>query len=106
MNNTNIKNIWIAAEGWVDGEWNHENDNTDVIVTLINGEKYVASFFTYSNIAKLTSKNKGTGENLNGKYFWSSDIIMIDKCSRKDIEQVIDELFKQEELTSIFSKIE
>lgn len=101
-----IKEIWIEAEEWVEGQWDYENDNTDVIVTLTNGEKYVGSFFTYSNIAELTAKNKRTGENLQGKYLWASDMILVDKCSRKDIEQVVNELLKQDELRRIFSKIE
>ncbi|WP_258101701.1 hypothetical protein [Marinoscillum pacificum] len=100
-----LKNIWIEAEEWVEGQWNYDNNNTDVIVTLTNGERYVGSFFTYSNIKELKNKNQRTGENLNGKYLWSSDMILIDKCSRQDIEQVIDELLKQDELTSVFSKI-
>jgi hypothetical protein len=101
-----IKDIWIEAEEWAEGHWNYENDNTDVIVTLTSGEKYVGSFFTYSNIAELTAKNKRTGANLNGKYLWSIDMILIDKCSRIDIEKVIQELINQDELTSIFAKIE
>ncbi|MDN5201003.1 hypothetical protein QQ008_06515 [Fulvivirgaceae bacterium BMA10] len=101
-----IKEIWIEAEEWVEGEWNYENDNTDVIVTLTNGERYIGSFFTYSNICTLTDKNMKTGENLSGKYLWASDMILIDRCSRTDIEKVIYELMEQGELTSIFSKIE
>lgn len=106
MKNTNIKNIWIEAEEWAEGQWNYENDNTDVIVTLTNGEKYIGSFFTYSNIGQLTDKNKRTGENLSGKYFWASDMILINNCSRRDIEQVINELHAQDKLTTIFNKIE
>lgn len=101
-----IDKIWIEAEEWTEGHWNHENDNTDVIVTLTNGERYVGSFFTYTNIQELTSKNERTDENLNGKYLWSSDMILIDKCSRQDIEQAINELLKQDDLTSVFTKIE
>ena len=101
-----IDNIWIEAEEWTEGQWNYDNDNTDVIVTLTNGEKYAGSFFTYSNIQELAVKNQRTGENLKGKYLWSSDMILIDKCSRQDIELVIDELLKQDELTSVFAKIE
>lgn len=106
METTKVDTIWIEAEEWADGLWNYDNDNTDVIVTLMNGDRYVGSFFTYTNIQELTSKNERTGENLNGKYLWSSDMILIDKCSRHDIEQVIDELLGQDQLTSVFTKIE
>jgi hypothetical protein len=33
---TGIKEIYIAAENWAEGEWNYEDDNTDVIITLNN----------------------------------------------------------------------
>ncbi len=101
-----ISNVWIEAEEWPEDQWNYENDNTDVIVTLTNDEKYVGSFFTYSNIHEITAKNKRTGENLSGKYFWASDMILVDRCSREDIEQVLNELIQQDELTTMFTKIE
>ncbi len=101
-----IDKIWIEAEERAEGQWNFENDNTDVIVTLTNGEKYVGSFFTYLNVGELTGKNEQTGENLNGKYFWASDMILISNCSRRHIEQVINELHVQDELTTVFNKIE
>ena len=58
MEKSKIENIWIEAEEWSGGQWNFENDNTDVIVTLTNGEKYVGSFFTYLNIQELTTKKQ------------------------------------------------
>ncbi|HAA10513.1 MAG TPA: hypothetical protein DCE41_01985 [Cytophagales bacterium] len=101
-----IKEIWIEAENWSEGQWNFENDNTDVIVRLENGDEYVASFFTYRNISDLTKKNKETGELLSGKYLWSSDMILIDRCSREDIEQVIEDLISSSELEDVFTKVD
>ena len=99
---TGIKEIWIEAEEWAEGEWNYENCNTGVSVILENGEEYGATFFTYSNIEELTNKNKVTRECLNGKYFWAACMIFIDKCSRNDIEIVIKKLFSDNELTKMF----
>ena len=104
--NNLVNEIWIAAENWEEGQWNYDNDNTDVIVTMSNGDRYVGSFFTYSNISSLTEKNMKTGECLSGKYLWSSDMILIDRCSRIDIEKVIYDLIIQDMLTSVFRKIE
>lgn len=100
MNNYKYK-IWIEAEQWEDG-WDVNNDNTDVIVTFDNNERWVASFFTYSNIGKLTKKNQKSGECLNGKYFWSSDMLLIDEVSRKNIEKVIEHLIRENEFKTIF----
>jgi hypothetical protein len=79
MNNPN--NIWIETEekGIVLSGKVELNDNSDAIVTFNNGEKYVATFFTYENIEWIRRKNKKTGECLNGKYFFATDLILIDK---------------------------
>ena len=74
-----IESIWIEAEEWAAGEWTPANDNTDVIVTLEDKSRWIASFFSYSNIISLVNKNKLTGECLGGKYLWASDMILADE---------------------------
>lgn len=98
------KHIWIEAEEWTEGEWSIEDDNTDVIVTFSDRSKWIASFFTYKNIQTLIEKNKQTGENLNGAYFWSSDIVLIDFVSRERIVEIINYLIENDEFCSVFSK--
>jgi len=103
-----IKNIWIETEECesIINSQNNTNDNSDVIVTFSDDKKYVASFFTYDNIKTLTEKNKKTGELLNGKYFWSSDMILIDRIDRNSIEKVISDLIKENSFYQIFKLIE
>lgn len=102
---TGIKEIWIEAENWDEGQWTPIDDNTDVIVSFEDGRKYVATFFTYKNIQTLIDKNKKTGECMNGKYFWASDMILIDECSRSRIEKLIFHLIEKEEFEMIFKEI-
>ncbi len=97
--------LWIEAELWGD-EWNPQNDNTDVIATLADGSRWVASFFTYANILSLAEKNKGTGECLQGRYYWSSDMILVDEVSRGRIEEVVAHLIAEGEFEHIFSRCE
>jgi len=97
--------LWIEAEEWVPGHWVPDDDNTDVIVTFQDGRRWVASFFSYKNIEKLTNKNKETGECYSGAYFWSSDMILIDQVSRKRIEEIIEHLIEEEEFEMIFTHI-
>ncbi|GCE20897.1 hypothetical protein [Dictyobacter kobayashii] len=97
--------IWIEAEEWAPGEWTPEDDNTDVIVTYQDGRRWVATFFTYQNIATLTEKNKKTGECFSGAYFWASDMVLIDVVSRQRIEEVIDYLIKENEFECTFTLI-
>jgi hypothetical protein len=100
-----IKEINIAAENLAKGEWNYKDDNTDVIVTTTENKRYVATFFTYQNIESLRRKNKKTGECFEGKYFWGSDMILIDDCSRNNIEKVISHLIKEGDFLQIFNEI-
>ncbi|WFR57099.1 hypothetical protein QA584_26380 [Anaerocolumna sp. AGMB13025] len=98
-------NVWIEAEEWAVGEWDIHNGNTDVIVEFDNEKRWVASFFTYNNISKIVEKNKSTGECLNGKYFWSSDMILVDEVSRQRIQEVIQFLINEGEFERIFKII-
>jgi len=97
--------IWIEAEEWVSGSWTPDDDNTDVIVTWVDGSRWIASFFSYKNIQTLTQKNKRTGECLSGAYFWSSDMLLIDEVSRQRIEEVIAQLFKENDFEAIFTPL-
>ncbi|WP_202556294.1 hypothetical protein [Paenibacillus silvestris] len=96
--------IWIEAEQWAEGEWNIYDDNTDAIVTFEDGSRWVASFFTYKNIQSLAKKNQQTGECLQGKYFWGSDMVLVDECSRKRIEEVVEHLIFKGDFEVIFDK--
>ena len=87
------------------GKWTPEDDNTDVVVTWQDGRRWIASFFSYKNIATLMGKNKRTGECRSGAYFWASDMLLIDRVSRQRIEEVIDHLIKEEEFEMIFTQL-
>ncbi len=95
---TDKYNVWIESEQWAEGEWDIRNDNTDVIVEFDNKKRWIASFFTYSNINKLVEKNKITGECLNGKYFWASDMILVDEVSRERIQEVIQSFINEDKI--------
>lgn len=97
--------IWIEAEEWAEGEWNIDDDNSDVIVTFENGERWIATFFTYKNITKLKERHRTTGECLDGNYFWASDMILIDELTRDKIERVVKELIEIEDFMRAFSAI-
>jgi hypothetical protein len=103
-----IKTIWIESEdnGPIMGGLLNTDDNSDVIVTLTDGKKYIATFFTYHNVKTLTEKNKRTGEQLSGKYFWASDMILVDKVDRDTIEKVIADLIKENSFDQLFKFVD
>ncbi|WP_026565641.1 hypothetical protein [Bacillus sp. UNC41MFS5] len=98
------KHIWIEAEEWAEGQWNFVDCNTDVKVTFTNRSVWIASFFTYENIQTLTEKNKKTGEEMSGAYFWSSDMVLIDVASRERILAVIDYLLESDQFETVFTR--
>ena len=104
---SDIKNIWIETEekGPIQGDFSEINDNSDVIVTFENGENYIATFYTYQNIEWLRQKNQKTGECLDGKYFYGTDLILIDKLNRVNVANVINHLIKEDEFFTAFNKI-
>ncbi|QQS39818.1 MAG: hypothetical protein IPM63_10555 [Acidobacteriota bacterium] len=88
MDKLSIREIWLECEIWVNG-WDTEDDNSDVIVTLEDGSRWLATFFTFSNIVSLRDEHALSGECLSGGYFWASDMILIDKLTRDRVEKVI-----------------
>ena len=98
--------LWIEAEQWPDGMWAPADANSDVIVTFENGERWVATFFSYQNILSLAEKNRETGECLSGKYFCATDMILADEVSRARIEEVVAEMLDRKEFATFFARCE
>ncbi len=94
--------IWIEAEHWAPGEWTPDDDNSDVLVTLDDGERWSATFFTFSNIAALREKNRSTGECLSGHYFYATNMVLIDRLTRDSIVRLVEDLLRSGEFESAF----
>ena len=83
-----------------------DNANVDVQVTFPNGESFSAVFFTLQNIDTLMKDYEKTGEGANGLYFWTSDMLIVQRLTEQTICEAIDNLLAEEEFTSVFSKNE
>lgn len=92
-------------ELWIAGFEDPDDDNTDVIVTLEDGTRYVGTFFTYNNIESLRKKNMSTEECLSGKYFWASDMIIVDRLDITLFNQVIKDMMDDGSFQTAFQKI-
>jgi hypothetical protein len=103
MNYSN-RHIWIEAEIWPVGSWDCNDENTDVFVVFSDRSKWIASCFTYKNIETLRQKNVQTGECMDGSYFWSSDMVLIDVISRERIEELVDHLIRQDNFQTVFKR--
>ncbi|MES2933726.1 MAG: hypothetical protein V4805_09600 [Pseudomonadota bacterium] len=82
-----------------------ENDNVDVEITLENGEKYSATFFTLTNIEMLFKKNRLTGECNAGLYFWATDMILVETLTEKVIRDAIIGLIFSDEIGTALTKL-
>ena len=100
-----INRIWFGFDEWGKGELNPQNDNCDVIVTLNNNEKWMATFFTIENLKSIMKSYKKSGECLFGSYFWASEMIIIEEISKAKIEKAILDLIKNKEFKSIFKRV-
>ncbi|TPG84206.1 hypothetical protein EEL32_16975 [Brevibacillus laterosporus] len=80
------REIWINVEQSENKNYNIYDNNVDVMVTLSDRSKWVATFFTYENITTL----------------WASDMVLVDNVSRKRIEEIVDHLLKEDEFKYIF----
>lgn len=98
--------VSLESDHWMPGTWSMIDGNTDVFVKFGDGIEWGATFFTYANITSLTEKNRDTGECLSGKYFWATDMILVDEISRERIEEVVAHLIESEEFAFVFKQVE
>lgn len=90
-----VEEIHLSSEDRKKHFQEDNKDNTDVAVKFKNGKVYVSSFFSYDKINVLKNINKKENTFLNGKYFWSKNMILVSECNRESIEKVIEDLFEE-----------
>lgn len=83
-----------------------DDDNVDVEVQFHNGTRYVATFFTLKNLQSLFDKNKRTGECAAGLYFYTPDMIVVEKLTPEVIRETICNLIQEGVFTSAFLQVE
>ncbi|HKO57800.1 MAG TPA: hypothetical protein VJ276_18170 [Thermoanaerobaculia bacterium] len=85
------------------GKLNPDDDNVDVFVYFADGKKkYVATFFTVSNIQSVMRKDRGTGECAGGLYFWASNMIVVERLDRETVERTVADLMRTGEFEKAF----
>ncbi len=97
--------IYLSSEKEIQSQQNHSNLHTDVVVEMENGDKLIASFFSYQNLETLKSLHQQKGAFLGGKYFWVKGMLMVEKCNRENIEMVIKDLMDEGDFKRVFRKI-
>lgn len=100
-----IFQIYLSGITGKEEALDYDNFNTDVIVILDNGQKYLAAFFTYQNIEQITQKCQKNGEYLSGKYFWAKNLVLIDRCDPESVEAVVKDMIEEGEFKEVFHRI-
>jgi len=101
----NIEKIYLSLEQFIEEKMDLEEESTDVIVRLENGEFYIAAFFAYRNINNKRLKNQTTGEYLGGQYFWQANMVLIENCSLDLIKTVIEHIVEEGDFYNVFRNI-
>lgn len=79
-----------------------EEDENDGKKGLI---RYVATFFTFKYIQNLQHIYAEEGEYLNGSYFFSKNMLIINKCTYQNVITVINHLIEEGNFIDVFRKI-
>lgn len=103
--NYQVNKIHLSVEKQDFTDRDYSEEYTDVIVELVNGDVYVASFFTHKNIEEIMLKNKESGDYLSGKYFWVEVMVIVDECSLETVRKIVDQLIDEGDFDLAFRKI-
>jgi hypothetical protein len=100
-----IEDLYLSIDKQSADGYDAANEYTDVIVQLDNGQKYIASFFSYGSIEKLRCEHEQTGEFLGGKYFRADGMVLVKECTKEIVKEVVEDLMEEGPLDQIFQRI-
>lgn len=80
--------------------------NIDVEVVVDQKARYVATFFTLSNIRMRMAEYQKTKECAGGLYFWARNMIVVTDLSDESIATAVEHLIQSGEFESAFSRLE
>ena len=103
--NSDVKSIYLSSQNGDNENFNPKRGNTDVIVSLADGRKYIASFFAYNNIDDLRLEHQLDGDFLHGSYFWDKNMILVEECSLKFIEPVVKNIIDEGNFEEAFRQL-
>lgn len=96
----------ILVNNFISEDQEHdEQTNTDVIVHLTNGRKFIASFTTFKKIESQRLQHVKNQDYLGGKYFWEKNMFLIDSCNETNIKLVIEKLLEEGDFKYVFEEI-
>jgi hypothetical protein len=80
--------------------------NVDVFVRLPDGSQWSATVCTVAEVARLMDRWRGTGEALNGGYYWCSDGLIVREPGVSAMVGVIAGLLESGVFNEVMSRID
>lgn len=101
-----IRKIYLSIEKeFGPKDINFDDDHTDVIIEMQDGNHYVASFFTFKNLDTIRNRIRNNPNFLDGKFFWVDHMIFIRDIRIETIREVIQFLMEEGDFDKVFSQL-
>ncbi|MFN8509829.1 MAG: hypothetical protein U0Z75_04625 [Deinococcaceae bacterium] len=78
----------------------------DIIIRMDEKEVYCLTLFTVNDIKEMMEKCKKDGDCLSGKYYWASDMLIVENTKIELVLEVCDEIVKTGLIKKISQKYE
>ncbi len=82
------------------------DDNVDVSIVFDDGSRFTATFFTLKNIQGILKRYEISGECVNGLYFYSTNMIIVNELSEQVIASSVRDLIENNEFEHIFQRLD
>ncbi|MCH2232446.1 MAG: hypothetical protein MK105_19070 [Crocinitomicaceae bacterium] len=89
--------LWLEFEEVDPGNWDIENEFTNIQIILEDGRRYALNVWTFRFFETSIQLKRETGENLNGLYQTPPDLF-VKELTRDCIEKTISDLLEKGEL--------
>lgn len=100
-----IADIQLTAEKLKSEALDYTNLSTDVIVRMDNGEKYIATFFSYKSFIETVELEMETWDPYQGQYYKVLDTVLVKDFNGGDLRAVIENMIAEGDFQLVFKKM-
>ena len=99
-----ITSIVLTAES-LNEPLDYEDLSTDVIVDLDNGDRYIATFFTYKSLTSMIESDVQSGDSYTEHYYRILNMVLIKDFNKGDLRAIIERMISEGDFQVIFTRI-
>jgi hypothetical protein len=94
--------LWLEFEEVEPGNWDTENEFTNIHVDLPDGRHYGINVWTYKFLETAIKLDQASGDNLGGLYQTPPDLF-VKELTRECIQKTIENLLKKGDLEQVLN---